>query len=157
MSRRWSGREEEASSQQIEAGTAKHLALEHLQAIDVPFDWSLTPRQRDSGLDGGHVRPEPSGEMPEGWEGALGGAHQAWFQARKLALADEGGEVLGQRHRLCQCGRLQSQLCQLVVIPCRRPLRWAKDEPGGPPRREEAPWRHRHCRQRLIAPALPGR
>jgi hypothetical protein len=44
MSRRWSGREEEASGQQVEAGPAEHLALQHLQAVDVPFDRSLTPR-----------------------------------------------------------------------------------------------------------------
>jgi hypothetical protein len=41
MSRRWSGREEEASGQQIEAGPAEHLALQQLQPVDVPFDGAL--------------------------------------------------------------------------------------------------------------------
>jgi formamidase len=34
------------------------LALQHLQAIDVPFDRSLTPRQRHSCLDCGVVRSQ---------------------------------------------------------------------------------------------------
>ena len=40
----WSSRQEEALGQQIKPGSAIHLALEQLQAVDVPFDWSLTPR-----------------------------------------------------------------------------------------------------------------
>jgi hypothetical protein len=56
MTRAWSCRQEEASGQQIEPGTAKHLALEHLQAVDVPFDGALTPGQRHRRLDSGQVR-----------------------------------------------------------------------------------------------------
>jgi hypothetical protein len=57
MAKHWSGREEETSGQQIESRPAKHLALEHLQAIDLPFDGALTPGQRDPGLHGGIIRP----------------------------------------------------------------------------------------------------
>jgi hypothetical protein len=53
-----------------------HLALQHLQAIDVPFDRALAPGQRHHRLDGGHVRPEPYGKAPEGHEGARGSASQ---------------------------------------------------------------------------------
>ena len=42
--RDWSGCREKASGQEIEAGPAEHLAREHFQAIDVPFDGALTPR-----------------------------------------------------------------------------------------------------------------
>ena len=50
------------------------------------------------------VRPEPSGKAPEGREGARGGACQPWFELGRLALADEGGEVLRERHGLRQRG-----------------------------------------------------
>jgi hypothetical protein len=47
MTRAWSRRQEEPSGQQVEPGSAKHLALQHLQAVDLPFDGALT-----SGLGG---------------------------------------------------------------------------------------------------------
>jgi hypothetical protein len=124
VSRRWSGRQEQASGQQIEAGPAEHLALEQLQTINVPFDRSLTPRERDPGLDGGTVRLAPSGETPEGRQGTGGGTSQPWIELSRLAPADEGGEVLCERHGLRQRGRLRGQL---VVILRRRPLRWTED------------------------------
>jgi hypothetical protein len=74
MRRDCSCRQEEASGQQIEPGPAEHLALEQLQAVDLAFDRALAPGQRDGGLDGGQVCPEPSGEAPEGRQGARGGA-----------------------------------------------------------------------------------
>jgi hypothetical protein len=114
--RPWSGHQEKASGEQIEPRSAIHMPFQHLQPIDVPFDGALTPGQRDGGLDGGQVRPESSGEAPEGREGALGGAHQPWFKACGLALADEGGEVPRQCHRLRQFGHLRGQLRQLLVI-----------------------------------------
>jgi hypothetical protein len=40
----WSCRQEEASGQQIEPGPAEHLTLQHLQAVDMPFNGALTPR-----------------------------------------------------------------------------------------------------------------
>ncbi len=76
MSRRWSGRQEEASGQQIEPRSAIHLPLKHLQAVDVPFDRSLTPGQRHPGLDGSIVLTEFSGETLEGREGTSGRARQ---------------------------------------------------------------------------------
>ena len=47
MTQYQSCRQKKASGQQIEPRSAKHLALEHFQAIDVPFDGSLTPRSCD--------------------------------------------------------------------------------------------------------------
>jgi hypothetical protein len=120
MSRHWSGRQQEASGQQIEPRSAEHLALEPLQAVDVPFDGALTPGQGDRRLDSRDVRPKPSGETPEGREAARGGAYQPWFKVCGLALADGGGEVLREGHGLCQLGRLRGQLHQLVAILLRR-------------------------------------
>ena len=85
---------------------AKHLAFEHLQAVDLAFDRALTPRQRDGSLDGGQVRPEPFGEASEGQESALGGTRQPRLQLGRLALADEAGEVLRERYRLRELGCL---------------------------------------------------
>ncbi len=127
MTPAWSGRQEEASGEEIEPCPAEHLALQQLQAVDVPFDGALTPRQRDGGLDGGQVRPEPSGEAPEGRQSALGGTRQPWFELGRLALADEGGEVLRERYGLRQRGRLRSQLRQLLAILCRRPFQRTED------------------------------
>jgi hypothetical protein len=52
---------------------AKHLARAHLQAIDVPFDRSLTPWQRHGRLDGGSLLAEPFGKAREWREGARDG------------------------------------------------------------------------------------
>ena len=82
----------------------------------MPFGRSLTPRERDGGLDGSQIRPEPFGKASEGRQGTLGGAHQPWFKACGLALADEGGKFLRQCHRLRQFGRLRGQLRYLLVI-----------------------------------------
>jgi hypothetical protein len=127
MSRCWSSRQKKASRQQIKPRSAKHLAFEQLQAVALAFDRALTPGPGDGGLDGGQVRPEPSGETPEGRQGALGGAGQPWIELGRPTLADEGGEVLRERHGLCQRGGLHGQLRQLVVILRHRPFRWTKD------------------------------
>jgi hypothetical protein len=115
MLRPWSCRQKEAAGQPIEPCPAKHLTLQHLQAMDLAFDRSLAPWQRDRRLASSDGRLEPSGEAPEGWEGARGGARQPRFKMCGLTLADQAGEVLCERHRLCQLGRLLGQLCQLVA------------------------------------------
>ena len=45
-------RPEEAVAQEIEACPAKHLAFQHFEAINMPFDRAGTPRQRDTGFHG---------------------------------------------------------------------------------------------------------
>ena len=82
----------------------------------MPFNGALTPGQRDGGVDGGPVCPKPSGEAPEGWEGALGSARQPGLQLSRLALADEGDEVLRQGRRFRELGRLLAELRELVAI-----------------------------------------
>jgi hypothetical protein len=138
MRRDCSCRQEEASGQQIESRPATHLALQHLQAIDLPFARPLTPGQRHPGLDSGVISAQSFGNAPEGRESARAGARQPRIELGRLALADEGGEVLRERHRLCQLGRLLGKLRQLVVILIRRPLRRTKDQPGSPTRGEQA-------------------
>ena len=119
MAAAWSGRQEKAAGPPIEPGPAEHLALEPLQAVDVPFDRPLTPGQRHPGLDSGHICPEPFGKTPEGREGTGGGTFQPGFELSRLMLPDEAGEVLRQGHRLCQFRGQLSQRRQLTVIVIR--------------------------------------
>ena len=44
-------RPQEAAAEEIEARSAKHVALQHLQAVDVPLDRAGTPGQGDAGFD----------------------------------------------------------------------------------------------------------
>src|SRR5262245_20826677 len=122
MTNAWSGRQEEASSQQIEPHPAIHVPFQHLQPINLPFDGALTPGQGDGGLDGAVVRTKSSGQTPEGCQGAMVGTRQPWFELGRLALADEGSEVLRERDGLCQLGRLRGERHQLLGIRCRRPF-----------------------------------
>jgi hypothetical protein len=76
----------------------------------VPFERSLTPGQRHSGLDGGIVLTPPFGKTLEGRESTGGGAPQPRIELSRLALADEGGKVLRERDGLCpggMCGELR--------------------------------------------------
>jgi hypothetical protein len=154
MSRAWSRRQEEALGQQNELRSATHLALEHLQAIDVPFDGALTPGQRHPSLDAGIVLTQSFGKALEGREGARGGARQPRIELGRLALADTGGEVPRECHRLCQCG-VCSELRQLVV-PLICGLVWrTENQPGRPAGGELASWGVSHRRQRPSAAPLP--
>jgi hypothetical protein len=147
MTSAWSCRQEEASGQQIEPCPAKHLALQHLQTIDLAFDRSLTPRQCHRCLDGGHVRPEPLRKAPQGREGALGGGSQPWVERCRLAPADQPGKVLRERHSFRQRGRLLGEPRQQVVVLLRALFRRAEDQPGRAARGERAWWSRRHCRE----------
>src|SRR5438132_14425990 len=51
--------QQEPLAQQVELGAPEHLALEHLQAVDVAFDWAIAPRQPEAGFDGLIIRAEP--------------------------------------------------------------------------------------------------
>jgi hypothetical protein len=149
----WS--QEEASGEEIESRPAKHLALEHLQAVDLALDRSLTPGQRHPGLHGGVILTHPFGKAPEGRESARGGARQPRIEPGRLALAHEGGEVLRERDGLRQ-GGMFGELRQVVVIHIPELFWRVEHQPGGPAQGERASWRSRHRRPRLRALALPG-
>jgi hypothetical protein len=44
--------QQKAPLEQITCGPAKHLALQHLEAVDVAFNRAGTPREGDPGFDG---------------------------------------------------------------------------------------------------------
>jgi hypothetical protein len=116
----WSAHE--AAAQEIEARSAKHLALQHFQAIDMALDRSIGPRQCDAGFDRLIVRRQPSGEALHSLQGTAGGALQPRIELRRLALADEGGKVLREVDRLGDLGRLGVELGELLSLLC-SPLR----------------------------------
>jgi hypothetical protein len=99
VTRAWSRRQGEASGQQSEPRPATHLALQQLQAVGVPCDRALAPGPGHRGLNRGVVRAESSGETPEGREGTGGRACQPRVKGAWLTPADEGSEVLPERHR----------------------------------------------------------
>jgi hypothetical protein len=137
----------------MEACPAKHLALHHLQAMDLAFDRSLTPRQCDCCLDGGNVLPGPFGKALEGRDGALG------------ARMSRGSSSAGWRWRMTQAKSCVSATASASAGDCTvsRTNRWSSSSVyrSGKGRtsdvaRGEQVWciRCHHC-EWLIAAALP--
>ncbi|MFH9354843.1 hypothetical protein [Kitasatospora sp. NPDC017646] len=59
-----SSREEDPFAQEVEAGASEHLALEHLQPVDVAFDGTGVVRQGQAVADGVQVAAEVAGAGP---------------------------------------------------------------------------------------------
>ena len=55
-------RMEDFHAQQVEMGTAKHLPLEKLEAIDMPLDDSIAPAKRESGSNSGIIARDAIGK-----------------------------------------------------------------------------------------------
>ena len=62
-------RPQEAVPQEIEVRAAKHLPLQHFEAVDMALDRPITPGQRDARFDGLIVVVEPGGEASQGLQG----------------------------------------------------------------------------------------
>jgi len=58
--------EQEAAVEEIEVGPAKHLALEHLEAIDMALDRAIGPGHGHPSFDGVIVLVEPFGKALQG-------------------------------------------------------------------------------------------
>jgi hypothetical protein len=52
----------EAAAEEVEARPAEHLALQHLEAVDMPLDRARTLGDGDAGVDRGIILGEPSRE-----------------------------------------------------------------------------------------------
>ena len=132
------GHPHKAVAQEIEVGTAKHLALEHFEAIDVTFDGAVTPRHGHPRFDSRIVVAQPLRKTLQDRSYTGRGASEPAIEALRLAGPHEIRKVPGQCDRLRElrllCGQ-QGQLLFLVRLPG---LRTPQDEPGGPPRREVA-------------------
>src|SRR4029434_985425 len=88
-------RQEKALLEQIKFGTAKHLAFEHLQAVNLALYRAVTPGQGDPGFDGLIVITDPLRKPLQGCEGTIRRPGQPGIQLLRPALAHELGKVLG--------------------------------------------------------------
>ena len=86
----------ETATEQIEARPIKHLAFQHLQAVDVPLDGARAPGHGDTGFDGCIVLIQSGGEASQGFQRTGGRAREPGIELRRLAQADQCGKVLGQ-------------------------------------------------------------
>ena len=107
---------QEASLEQIEARTAKHLALEPFQARDLPLHWAITPGQADPRFDRVVIIPESFGKPLPGSHDTLGGTREPRLQRLGLPLAHEVDEVLGEIDRLGHVRMLGAQLVELLGV-----------------------------------------
>ena len=82
--------------EQIEFGTAKHLVLEHFQAIHVALHRAITPGQGAPVFDRVIVVAQPFGKPLEGYVGTLRRPREPGLQLVRLAFAHEPRKVLGQ-------------------------------------------------------------
>ena len=56
---------EDFHAQQVEVGTAKHLPLEKLEAIDMPLDEPIAPRKRAGGSNRGRIAADAIGKASQ--------------------------------------------------------------------------------------------
>ena len=143
----------EAAAEEIQTRAAKHLALQHFQAVDVPLDRAGRPRQGDAGFDRCIVLAEPARKALDGLQCPGGGAREPGIKALRLPLADEGRKVLREGNRLGDLGRLRVELGELLGLGRRAGRGASQDQPRRPARRQGLGDRLRHHRQAL-APAL---
>jgi hypothetical protein len=120
----------EAPLEQIEASSAKHLALEHFQARDLPLHWSTTPGQRDPSFDRVVIIAESFGKTLPGSHGTVGGTREPGLQLLGVPLAHELGKVLGEVDRLCHVRMLRAQLGELLGIALGALLLMSHYQPG---------------------------
>ena len=83
------GGQHKAVAEEVEARSAKHLALQHFEAVDMPLDGARTPGQRHPGFDRLVVLIEPGREASHGVHSTRSGALQPGIEALRLPLADE--------------------------------------------------------------------
>ena len=125
-------RQENALLEQIELGTAKHLAFEHLQAVNLALHRAGTPGQGDPGFDGLIVIADPLRTPLQGCEGNLRRPGQPGIQLLRRALAHELGKVLGSGDGGSHRGMLGSQLGELGGLVLVLPLGSPEHQPGRP-------------------------
>src|SRR5690348_5272277 len=89
-------RQQDALAEEGEAGAAEHLALEHLDPVDVSFDDAGVPGQGESGDDGVAVSADASRESVEAGQVVLADGVEPLRESFALALGEhlsEGSNV----------------------------------------------------------------
>jgi hypothetical protein len=150
-------RPEQALLEPSEVRTATHLALQHLAAVDVAFDWAMTPGQGDAGFAGVIVIADSLRKPLPGHERTLRRPGQPGIPRLRRPLAHERGHVLGASDGGGHLGMLGSPVGALGRLVLIRPLGSPSHPPGRPTGREVASCRLCHGRQGLPRPSLPRR
>ena len=94
----------------------KHMALEHLQAVDVPLHGASTPGQGHPGFDRRIVLIQSQGKAANRLRRTGSCALEPGIKRLRLALTDQGGKILRQRDRLGDLGRLHMELGELLGL-----------------------------------------
>src|SRR2546426_8914280 len=81
----------EAAAEEIKARAAKHLALQHFEAVDMALDRPVGPGQCHARFDRLIVVVEPPGKALQGLLRTGGGALELGIELWWLPLAHEGG------------------------------------------------------------------
>ena len=67
--------------------TAKHLALQHLQTVDVALDGAVAPGQSEPRGDSGQVLLQPAGEAGQRVDATVGGRCDPGLQVTAPVVA----------------------------------------------------------------------
>jgi hypothetical protein len=125
-------RQEKALLEQIEFGTAKHLAFEHFQADHMALHRAGPPGQGDPGFDGVIVVAESLCKPLQGHEGTLRRPGVPGIKLVRLSLAHEPGKVLGSGDGGSHLGMLGFQLGELGGLVFILLLWSPQDQPSRP-------------------------
>ncbi len=145
--------EHEAAAQEIEVCSAKHLAFQHLEAIDMALDRSIGPGHGHPGFDRIVILRQPLRKASQSLQRTGGCPLEPRIEGRGLPLADQLRKVLRQVDRLGHLGRLRVELGELLCLHLRARGFTPQDQSRRPARRERWGCRLSHDGERL-APAL---
>ena len=143
----------EAAPEEIKMGAAKHLALQHFEAIDMPLDRASRPGQSAPSFDRLVVLIQPFHKTLQGFQWAGRRTLQPGTTLGRLPLAGQRGEIFGEVDGLGHLCLLGPQLGQLVCLSLRALLLPSEDEPRRPAWRKGRRRGLCHDGERL-APAL---
>ena len=116
--------------QQIDVGSAKHLALEHFEAVNLPLYWPRAPRQGDARFHGSIICSQALCEALKRLEPAGCGPLEPGLKLGGWALTHEGGKVLRQRDRVSDCTLLVAELSELLLFVIGERGLTPQDQPG---------------------------
>jgi len=151
------GGQHKAAAEEVEVRPAKHLALQHFEAVDMPLDGARIPGQRHPGFDRRVILVEPCREASHDVHRTCGGALQPGIEAFRLPLTDEARDILRQVDCLGDFGLLCPQVDELLGLGLSALGCSPQHQPSGPTRRQGLTWWLGHGRQGLARPAVPGR
>ncbi len=136
---------------------AKHLTLQHFEAIARPLDRASRPGHRHPSSDRLVVLIQPFRKALQGFQRARGRALQPGIKLGRWPLADQCSKIFGEIDRLGHLGLLGAQLRELLGLSFRPLPRASQHQPGRPAWRQGLARRLSHRGQGLARAAVPGR